>query len=608
MNFFKNMKISQKISTLSISFLIFLIVIGFVGIKQIGVVNSNVRELNNSRLMPIIKLEEAKSAIVYTNLKVNSAMDLDDDSFNELKNEIESRLAIMDEIITENGSNSEYEALINNYNVFIKAKDDIMVLINNANTNRNNDISEIQDDPVEGIQNSEIQDAPVEGIQNSEEINGQPGAGPAGGPPEEMTNFATATTDLNSSFEKIIDEQIAASKQTYESSEKSYEFTLRMLIGLIAICGVLTLIISIVIIREIVSPLQKVTQKLKEISQNGGDLTQRIGYKSKDEIGELSGSFDIFMDKLHGIIKNVASTSDEMNIYGTQLNEAIGSTTATFEQITNTVTEIAAGTLDSATVVEETSASVEEIARFSKSTSDVSNNTLLQGKEAIKIAKNGGIKISEVVSSIQEISDSSKDVSAIINEVDLSSKKIGDIIQIITGISAQTNLLALNAAIESARAGEYGKGFSVVAEEIRKLADESDLAASQIANLVKENSIKTSTAVNSVDEVEKKVAVGVVKASEVGESIQNIIDNINNIVDQIGEISNDNEQQAQSSTQMGKTINGIAETSNEIARGTEQISAGIEEQLSTMSEIEKTSEDLSDISKKLKQLISGFKI
>lgn len=115
---------------------------------------------------------------------------------------------------------------------------------------------------------------------------------------------------------------------------------------------------------------------------------------------------------------------------------------------------------------------------------------------------------------------------------------------IISGISAQTNLLALNAAIEAARAGEAGRGFNVVADEIRKLADESNSAAKQISELIKDNQLKSESAVNSVSLVEEKVSLGVTKASEVGQIIQSIIENIQNISSQIEEIDKATEKHA----------------------------------------------------------------
>jgi methyl-accepting chemotaxis protein len=572
------MKISQKIVSLSIGFLIFLIVIGFVSIKQISVVQSNVEELNNSRLLPIIEIEDAKSGVVYISSQINSSMSTSDvDSFKVVEDTITERQKVVDEILSKYTDNSEYENLFVNYSEFLKAKDSFIE-----------------------YQNTKLAQTTV----STSEV---PTTIPTG-PPDELEAVSTSTATVNQSFEDIITKQVKDSQQTYTDSENVYNSTKIILVTLIIFCAILTIILSIIIIRATVTPIKMVTQKLKEISENGGDLTQRIGYMSKDEVGELSSSFDLFIDKLHSIIKEVASTAEEMKSSSSQLNQATETTTMTIEEITNTVTEIAAGTRDGAAFAEETSANVEEIVKFSQMTSQVSTNTLLEGKEATKTAEKGALRISEVVSSIGEIAVSSKDVSLIINELDVSSNKIGEIIQIITAISAQTNLLALNAAIEAARAGEFGKGFSVVADEIRKLADESNSAATQIANLVKENQLKTSSAVTSVGEVEKKVSLGVSKASEVGESIESIMKNINDIVKHIEQIDNDSESQVQSIKEMGHAIKGIATTSNKMSTGTENISAGIEEQLSTMSEIEETTVKLTVMSKKMNDIILGFRV
>jgi methyl-accepting chemotaxis protein len=195
-----------------------------------------------------------------------------------------------------------------------------------------------------------------------------------------------------------------------------------------------------------------------------------------------------------------------------------------------------------------------------------------------------------------------------INELDDSSKKIGDIIQIISGISAQTNLLDLNAAIEAARAGEAGRGFNVVADEIRKLADESNLAAKQISDLIKENQLKTGSAVNSVNLVEKKISLGVTKASEVGQIIQSIIENIQNISNEIEEIDKATEKYTYGANEIEKAINSIANSSSEIAAGTENISSSVEEQIGIMAEIEKNTESLLEMAKTLNYITSGFKV
>ena len=584
MDFFKNVKLTQKISLLSISFLIFLTIIGVTSVKQLTVLNNKIMELNEQRVAPIIKLENIKSDIEYIRYEGNSLMDAsDDDEKKTIKDAIATKVSDIDEALLDYKDDEDFSSLFSNYDAFIAAKD---TFVENAE------------------QRGLIQQngAHLEGQIPPESQDG------AGGAPNNMQAFDEAKIALVESFDEVINNHVLEAQNTYQDSKADYKKTVMILISIVVICIVISLLLSIVIIRSIIVPVKKVTGKLKEVSESNGDLTQRINYESKDEIGQLSKSFDLFMDKLQSIIKEVASSAEVIESSSGQLSKATAITTESLEEISKTVVDISGGAADGAASAEETTAGLSEAARFSEAASDASRKTAYNSKKVKESAEDGANKIDEIVSSITNIASSSKEVSVIINELDYSSRKIGDIIKIITSISEQTNLLALNAAIEAARAGEAGKGFNVVSDEIRKLADESSKAARDIYELVKDNQLKSASAVTSVNQVEEKVAKGVEKASEVGESIQNIIKNVNEIVVEIEQIDKANVQQVESTKEIEQAINNIALSSNEIASGTENISSSIEEQLKTMNGIEETTEDLLEMSRRLSKITSGFKV
>jgi methyl-accepting chemotaxis protein len=570
MHIFKNIKIGKKIGILSMGFFIFLTVIGFVGVKQLSGVNSMVKEMYDSRLVPIVYLKGVESDVEYIKATAIKLMDAADDATKKtIQESIEAHKVPIQEMLEKYNNDSAYKEILDNTQKFIEASDYFV---------KNNGVGTVKNQ------------------------SGVPG------PPAGMTELDTARDNAVAAFDKAIENQVAVAKSTYSKSENVYFDTLVGLISLIVVCAIITLILSIIITKAVVSPVRRVTDKLKEISQSHGDLTKRIGYKSKDEVGELSSSFDLFMDKLHGLIKEVSISANVISSSSEELKVATKTTSESLDTISSTIEEIVSSTSDSVAITEETLAHTTESVRLTEATSIAAKNTTNNSKKAKESAEEGAVKITEIVTSITDIASSSKEVSFMINELDDSSKKIGDIIQIITGISAQTNMLALNAAIEAARAGEAGRGFTIVAEEIRKLADESNSAAKQISDLIKENQLKSKSAVNSVSLVEEKVSVGVNKASEVGQIIQSIIANIQSISSQIEAIGKAAENQAYGASEIEKAINSIASSSTEIASGTENISSSIEEQLSTMSEIETTTESLSEMARALNNVTSGFKV
>lgn len=577
MNLLKNLKFGQKIAVLTVSFFIFLIISGITSLVQISEVNSNIQTLNNENLVPIVKLESIKSDIENIRTLANSLKDASEDKeeMQSIQDEIVEQIASTNESLEEYKNNSNYNEFMASYNKYIEAM-----------------TSFLESNGVESVQEQAETETNVE----------------SQGPPQEMLLLDSTKKEAVSTLDKIIDLQIAQAENTYNESETVYKTTLVITIIVIVIAFVTTLLLSLFIARSISIPTRRVTSKLKEISESNGDLTARIGYESKDEIGELSKSFDTFVERLQKIIKEVAGSAETISESSDQLTDATSETTKSLEQITYTVSEIASGTSQSAAVMEETTGNLIEMASFSSRTSKATKQTADNTRLVHEAAVNGSKKITEVVSSISDIAASSKDVTIVINELNTSSNKISDFIQIITGISAQTNLLALNAAIEAARAGEAGKGFSVVADEIRKLADESNRAALQISNLVQENQVKTSSAVSSVLEVEELVTAGVEKSNEVSDAIQHIISHIQEILNEINQIDAAAEKQALSTNEMEMAMSNLAQTAGETATGTDEIRTSISEQLATMTNIEGTTEQLSEMAKNLRELTAGFKI
>ncbi|GJM77654.1 hypothetical protein HMSSN139_01500 [Paenibacillus sp. HMSSN-139] len=253
-----------------------------------------------------------------------------------------------------------------------------------------------------------------------------------------MTALDESKAALIEAMDGWISQHISEARQTYEDSKAVYRSTWISMLIMLVVSAAITLVLATIIIRGVVGPIGKVTAKLKEISESNGDLTGRIGYRSKDELGVLSQSFDAFIAKLQAIIGEIINSTGTMYSASQMLSRATGETTSSLENISATVQQITSGTSENAAVAEETSASLTEIAAFSESTAIASNNTAASSRAVGEAAASGADKITEIEAAITDIESSTRLVSSTIRQLSDSSRRIADMTAMITGISAQT--------------------------------------------------------------------------------------------------------------------------------------------------------------------------
>jgi methyl-accepting chemotaxis protein len=415
--------------------------------------------------------------------------------------------------------------------------------------------------------------------------------------------FATLTT-TSQEVDLIAIEINTAIKSELEQAIGS---VLIRLIGIVAAITFLTLGFAFILANLISKPIRNVNLMLEDISEGEGDLTKQLNLNTKEEIGTLAKLFNLFVTKIKDVIVQVKQSAFSLSESTDEIHNAIDQANDSIEAISYEVQKMIDGLQNSASVVEETTASIQELSSSATMISKEANAVSEDSTRVLDASKQGVEKLEKVVQSIEKVKTSSESMANVIGTLKLSSEEIVSIVSIINAIAEQTSLLALNASIEAARAGEHGRGFSVVAEEVRKLAEQSKGSAVKINNIIKQISKDIQGASDTMVNEQHLVEVSVKEAHDTNKSFGAILSLIEAITQKISRITEGANQQSLISEEMAKAIDELSHVMQGNVESSESIGSNIESQVATFEEIGASISELKHMAETLKQEMMRFK-
>ncbi|MDF2501644.1 MAG: hypothetical protein K0Q77_2358 [Anaerosporomusa subterranea] len=421
--------------------------------------------------------------------------------------------------------------------------------------------------------------------------------------------IAPISFTLYASRENLAEYNVQLAKAQNESLSRNYQMAIIILSAIAVIAAIAGTLLGWRLAKHISKPVRATVVRLEELAM--GDFSHDVARSyltRRDEFGQMASGFDTMTRNMRELIVKIQQSSTAVKTASEQLAASSSQAAMAAGQVASSVGGIAGGADRQAKAVDSTSSVVEEMSAGIRQISVNANETQAVSQKTGQAALRGGQAIEKSISQMVIIESTVNNSAAVVSTLGERSNEIGEIVSTISDIAAQTNLLALNAAIEAARAGEAGRGFAVVADEVRKLAEQSHQATQHIANIVDEIRIETARAVDSMSEGTREAKLGTQAVTAAGEAFREISQQIDQASTQMNEIASAIAQLASSSVHIVDSVREIDSASREIAAESQTVSAATEEQSAAMEEISASSQHLAMLADELLSAANSFQI
>ncbi|MBU8905325.1 methyl-accepting chemotaxis protein [Desertibacillus haloalkaliphilus] len=401
----------------------------------------------------------------------------------------------------------------------------------------------------------------------------------------------------------VINQMEYAATQAQGAVERSQVVMLTSFI----IAAILGSLLFVLFSLSLAKQLNRVVSVAERISE--GDLqVDKLKSDSKDEIGTLGASMNKMGDSLRTLLQQITMTSEQVAASSQQLTASSAETSKATEEITDAIQTVASGAESQVThsrkandVVTDMTSGIQQIA---SNIQTVNQSSLVASQKS----EDGTEVITKTIAQMDEINEKTGEVSEVIGELGNKSGEIGNIVSLITDVAEQTNLLALNAAIEAARAGEHGKGFAVVADEVRKLAEQTSQSARQINDLVEDIRDDITKSVETMKAGRQAVDGGIEFVNEASQGFTSISSSVSEVTNQLQEVSAAIEQISSGTQTMVDTMSEVSTVAEDTAGYSQTVAASAEEQNASMEEISSAAATLSNMAEELQQAVARFRI